>query len=130
MENEINVNIEENITDSAAVASDVDTDIKPKKAKKEKKKKLKDKIHRVRGISPMSRLVPYIMENRIGSQNFIFDKINLTQIDKYIKRKQEQGLKNFNLMHVLIASYVRTCSQRPAINRFIRGQKIYSRENV
>ena len=130
MENEINVNIEENTTDSAAVASDVDTDIKPKKAKKEKKKKLKDKIHRVRGISPMSRLVPYIMENRIGSQNFIFDKINLTQIDKYIKRKQEQGLKNFNLMHVLIASYVRTCSQRPAINRFIRGQKIYSRELV
>jgi pyruvate/2-oxoglutarate dehydrogenase complex dihydrolipoamide acyltransferase (E2) component len=70
------------------------------------------------------------MENRIGSQNFIFDKINLTPIEKYIKKKQEQGLKNFNMMHILIAAYARTCSQRPAINRFIRGQKIYSRENV
>lgn len=103
---------------------------KKKKEKKEKPKKLKDKIRRVKSISPMSRLVPYIMENRTGSQNFIFDKINLTQIDKYIKKKQAEGLKNFNLMHVLIAAYIRTCSQRPAINRFIRGQKIYTRELV
>jgi len=111
-----------------------DQDTKPgkkeKKSKKVKQKKLKDKFRRVKSISPMARLVPYIMEDRIGSQNFIFDKINLTQIDKYIKKKQEQGLRNFNLMHVLIAAYVRTCSQRPAINRFIRGQKIYTRELV
>lgn len=98
--------------------------------KEKKPKKIKDKIRRVRSISPMARIVPYIMENRIGSQNFIFDKIYLSKIDKYIKQKQEQGLKNFNLMHVIIAAYVRTCSQRPAINRFIRGQKIYTRRMV
>ncbi len=113
-----------------ACECDTLVEAKPEPNKKEKKKKLKDKFHKVKGISPMARIVPYIMENRIGSQNFIFDKINLTQIDKYIKRKQEQGLKNFNLMHVLIAAYARTCSQRPAINRFIRGQKIYSRELI
>jgi hypothetical protein len=33
-------------------------------------------------------------------------------------------------MHVILASYIRACSQRPAINRFIRGQKIYSRKKV
>ena len=103
---------------------------KIKQPKQKKEKPLKNKIHRVRGISPMARLVPYIMEDRIGSQNFIFDKIGMTQIDKYIKKKQEQGLKNFNLMHIIIAAYARTCSQRPAINRFIRGQKVYSRELV
>ena len=96
---------------------------KIKQPKQKKEKPLKNKIHRVRGISPMARLVPYIMEDRIGSQNFIFDKIGMTQIDKYIKKKQEQGLKNFNLMHIIIAAYARTCSQRPAINRFIRGQR-------
>lgn len=100
------------------------------KVKEKKTKKVKDKFRRVKSISPMARIVPYIMEDRIGSQNFIFDKINLTKIDKYIKRKQEEGLKNFNLMHVIIAAYVRTCSQRPAINRFIRGQKIYTRRMV
>lgn len=103
---------------------------KEKKIKIKKEKPLKNKIHRVRSVSPMARLIPYIMEDRVGSQNFIFDKINMTQIDKYIKKKQEKGFKNFNLMHILIAAYARTCSQRPAINRFIRGQKIYSRELV
>lgn len=98
--------------------------------KEKKQKKVKDKIRRVRGISPMARIVPYIMEDRIGSQNFIFDKIYLSKIDKYIKKKQDEGLKNFNLMHVIIAAYIRTCSQRPAINRFIRGQKIYTRRMV
>jgi hypothetical protein len=98
--------------------------------KTKKERPVKDKIRRVRGISPMARLVPYIMEDRVGSQNFIFDKIYLDKIDKYIKKKQSEGLKNFNLMHVIIAAYVRTCSQRPAINRFIRGQKIYTRRMV
>ena len=98
--------------------------------KEKKTKKVKDKIRRVRGISPMARLVPYIMEDRVGSQNFIFDKIYLSKIDDYIKEKQAQGLKNFNLMHVIIAAYVRTCSQNPGINRFIRGQKIYTRRMV
>ena len=119
MDNEIEMSIEKNeITEPE------------NKKKKKKEKKLKDKFRRVRKISPMTRLIPYIMENRVGSQNFIFDKINLTQIDKYIKKKQEEGLKSFNLMHVIIAAYVRTCSQRPSINRFIRGQKIYTRELV
>ena len=68
--------------------------------------------------------------NKGFGQNFIFDKINMGPIDAYIKSKQEQGLTNFNLMHIIIASYVRTCSQRPAINRFIRGQKIYTRKKV
>ena len=98
--------------------------------KPEKVKKKKDKFRRVKGISPMARIVPYIMENRVGSQNFIFDKIPMGKIEKYIKEKQDEGYKNFNLMHILIAAYVRTCSQRPAINRFIRGQKIYTRRMV
>lgn len=102
----------------------------PAKEETKPKKPRKEKIRRVKTISPMAKLVPYIMPTRTGSQNFIFDKINLTQIEKYIKKKQAEGLKNFNLMHVLIAAYVRTCSQRPAINRFIRGQRVYTRELV
>ena len=101
-----------------------------KRLKKERKLREKDKFHRVRGIVPFTRLVPYIMETRNTSQNFIFDKIGMEKIDKYIKRKQEEGLTNLTLMHVIIGAYCRAVSQRPAINRFIRGQKIYSRKKI
>ena len=98
--------------------------------KKEVKLREKDKFRRLRHITPFTRIVPYIMETRTGAQNFIFEKINMAPIDEYIKKKQEEGFANFNLMHILIATYVRACSQRPAINRFIRGQKIYTRKKV
>lgn len=98
--------------------------------KKRKKKSEKNKWRRVRSLTPYSRIVPYIMETRCTSQNFIYDRINLGRIEKYIKRKQAEGLANFSLMHVIIAAYVRVCSQKPAINRFIRGQKIYTRNKV
>ena len=101
-----------------------------KRKKKENKLREKDKFHRVRGIAPYNRLIPYIMETRNTSQNFIFDSISMEKIDKYIKKKQEEGLTNLTLMHVIIGAYCRACSQRPAINRFIRGQKIYSRRKV
>lgn len=101
-----------------------------KKKKKQIKEYERDKFRRVKGISPMARLTPYIMETRCTSQNFIFDRINMPKIDEYIKKKQSQGLVNFNIMHVILAAYARACSQRPAINRFIRGQKVYTRKKV
>ena len=101
-----------------------------KRLKKEKKLYEKDKIHKVKTITPMQRLVPYIMETRNTSQNFIFDRISMPKVDEYIKKKQSEGLVGFSVMHVILAAYVRAVSQRPAINRFIRGQKIYSRKKI
>ena len=104
--------------------------LEAKAKKKAVKAREKDKFHRIRHIAPYTRIIPNVMENRVGSQNFIFDKIDMANIDPYIKKKQEEGFANFNLMHIIIATYVRACSQRPAINRFIRGQKIYTRKKV
>ena len=72
-----------------------------KRKKKERKLREKDKFHRVRKIAPYNRLIPYIMETRNTSQNFIFDSISMEKIDKYIKKKQDEGLTNLTLMHVI-----------------------------
>ncbi len=85
---------------------------------------------RVRSISPMARVSPYIMSKRSGSQNFFRDEIDTTKIDQYVKEKKAQGLVGFSLMYVLIATYVRMLSQMPGLNRFISGQKIYARNNI
>jgi len=50
--------------------------------------------------------------------------------EKYAKEKRDQGYKSFTIMHVLLASYIRTLSQRPYLNRFISGQKVYARNNI
>lgn len=87
-------------------------------------------FRRVKTISPMSAVIPFIMVNRTGSQNFISDSVDIKKVEKYIKEKQTQGMQNISMMHVMIAAYIRLVSQRPALNRFIRGQRVWTRKNV
>lgn len=92
---------------------------------------MKEKEYRrVKTISPMSAVIPFIMVNRTGSQNFISDSVDIEKVEKYIKEKQAQGMQNISMMHVMIAAYIRLVSQRPALNRFIRGQRVWTRKNV
>jgi hypothetical protein len=87
-------------------------------------------MRRVKNISPMSVMIPFIMVDRVGSQNFITDRIRVEKLEKYLKEKQAEGMKNISMMYVLIAAYVRMASQRPAVNRFIRGQRVWTRDEV
>ncbi|MBQ7929966.1 MAG: hypothetical protein IJ334_02995 [Clostridia bacterium] len=97
---------------------------KPKKAKKVKE------FRRVKTVPPMQVVIPYIMVDRVGSQNFITDTVEIERLEKYMKEKQAEGMSNISMMHVMIAAYVRLVSQRPQLNRFIRGQRIWTRRNV
>lgn len=51
-------------------------------------------------------------------------------MDLYVRQKRNSGLEGFGIMHVILASYVRMVSQRPRINRFISGQKIFARPKI
>ncbi len=95
-----------------------------------KTKKKKD-IRRVKTLPPMAVLIPFIMKDRIGSSNYMSDTINTVKLEKYIKEKQmTTDMKNLSMMHVLIAAYCRLISQRPALNRFIRGQRVFTRRSI
>ena len=48
-------------------------------------------------------------------------------VEQYVREKREKGLTNFSILHVLLAAYVRLVSQRPGLNRFVSGQKIFAR---
>ncbi|MBP3294861.1 MAG: hypothetical protein J6N32_14010 [Clostridia bacterium] len=92
--------------------------------------KKEKECRRVKSISPMAYVIPYIMVDRTGSQNFIQDSVDIEKLEKYMKEKQQSGMTNISMMHIMIAAYIRLVSQRPALNRFIRGQKVWTRKNV
>ena len=85
---------------------------------------------KVRSLSPIFKVSPYIMIERNESSNFIKDTIDITEMEKYIREKRRSGLTNFGIMHVILAAYIRAISQFPGINRFINGQKIYTRDYI
>ena len=85
---------------------------------------------KLRSLPPISRVSPYIMKTRNTSSNFIADTVEITNMERYIRRKRQEGYRNFGAMHVFLAAYVRTVSQRPGINRFVSGQKVFARNNI
>ncbi len=115
----------------------VKTEKKSKKGnKKDKPKKRRRRIgdrsdgRKLRSISPMFRIMPYIMAKRSDAQNTFADSFDVSKTDKFCRERVKAGETSFGFLHVLLAAYVRTISQRPGINRFISGQKVYARHDI
>lgn len=101
-----------------------------KKAKKRAWQKKHREGRRLRTVPSMLKVTPYIMKTRNDAQNSFEDKINIDAIETYLAEKRAQGYAGMSIMHVLLAAYVRVVATRPGVNRFIRGQKIYARNNL
>ena len=85
---------------------------------------------KLRTLDPIFRVMPYIMARRSDAQNTYSDTFDVSKTEAFCREKVKEGYKNFTVLHVFIAAYVRAISQRPAGNRFVSGQKIYARNNI
>ena len=84
----------------------------------------------LRSLSPMMKIMPYIMPQRCDACNSFRGIADMDKIDQYVHEKRAQGMTNFTVMHVLLAAYARLVSQRPGLNRFVSGQKIFARDHL
>ena len=82
---------------------------------------------RIRTLHPMAQITAYFQWERNICSNFFEESFEITNVDRYIRQKRREGLKDFGITHVLLAAYVRGIAKYPQLNRFISGQKVYSR---
>ena len=82
---------------------------------------------RIRTLSPMAQITMYFQWERNICSNFFEEAFEISHVERYIRQKRKEGLKDFGLTHVLLAAYVRALCKYPQLNRFISGQKVYSR---
>ena len=82
---------------------------------------------RIRTLEPMAAITAYFQVERNTCSNMFAEAFEITHVDRYIRQKRREGLKDFGITHVLLAAYVRGIAKYPQINRFISGQKVYSR---
>ena len=81
----------------------------------------------VRTAQVMEQVTAYFMPNRTGANNLFSESAEITELERYIRQKRKEGLSGFSITHAVLAAYVRTVAKYPALNRFIAGQRIYSR---
>lgn len=84
----------------------------------------------IHNLAAADQYTPYYSRNRQASSSLYEDVIDITDTERWMQEQDAKGFGNINLLHVLIAAYVRTVAVMPAINRFVSGQRIYARNDI
>ena len=82
---------------------------------------------KIRTLSPMAQITMYFQWERNICSNLFEEAFEITHVERYIRQKRKEGLTDFGITHVLLAAYVRGLCKYPQLNRFISGQKVFSR---
>lgn len=81
-----------------------------------------DALHYVTGI---------IYPNRCDNEAFISETIDLTNINKYLKKKNVKDIDyKYNLFQIIVTALGKTITLRPKLNRFIVNGNFYQRNDV
>ena len=83
---------------------------------------------RVRSLSAVTDVGIYIMPNRNGAHTMFADTLDITEIEHYIHAKRHSDIPHLSMLHIFLTAYCRMMAEYPALNRFISGQKIYTRD--
>ena len=86
--------------------------------------------YRLRTLDPLYNFIPYIMARRSDAWTLFEDQVEITEVDRWLRNTRKNGYKGLGYLHLFIASYVRVVSQRPTVNRFVVGRRIYARNNI
>ena len=85
--------------------------------------------HRLNNVDTIYQLVPYIMNTRLDSQVFFEESLDYAKIEALAHKLRREENVNVRTMDILIAATLRTMAQRPRLNRFVCGSKIYARNS-
>ena len=85
---------------------------------------------RLRTLPALNQFEPYIMIERSDSCNYFSGAVEITETDRWLRAKRQEGYKGLGMLHLFIAAYIRVLCQLPGLNRFVSGQRIYARNNI
>ena len=85
----------------------------------------------LRKLDSMHIIMPLIMLNRADNEAFISERIDLTNINKYLEKKNSTDPEyKYNLFQVIVTALLKTITLRPKMNRFITNKILYQRREV
>jgi hypothetical protein len=85
----------------------------------------------LRETDALHAFTPYLMPNRTENEAFILEQIDLTNILNYLEKKNaEQPEYKYTIFHVITAALAKAITLRPRMNRFIKGRRIYERNEL
>ena len=85
----------------------------------------------LRKLDSMHIIMPLIYPNRCDNEAFISERIDLTSINSYLKkRNSENPVFKFTIFHIIVAAILKVIVLRPKLNRFIANKNMYQRNDI
>ncbi len=84
---------------------------------------------KLKGADPMYQVAAHIMAKRSDAMNMITLDIPIEPMSKYLNEKRKEG-KRYSHLSLIIAAYLQTVAEFPALNRFVVNKTIYRRNEI
>ena len=85
--------------------------------------------HRVKSVTGMTQISIDLKPNRSVSDVFINQKMDLTNLAKYIEKKKKEG-SEVTYFHAFLAAIGKTVYNRPKLNYFVANRHIWEHDNI
>ena len=85
----------------------------------------------VKDVPGLQTVMAHLMPNRTDCEVFMNDKFDVTELLKYLEKKNaEHPDYKTTMFHCLITCVARMVKERPKMNRFIQGRRMYERNEI
>lgn len=85
----------------------------------------------IRDLDAMHYIVPVIYPNRCDNEAFISERIDLTNANAFLEKKNAWNPEyKYNLFQLIVTAMARILTLRPKMNRFIANKNVYQRNDV
>ena len=85
----------------------------------------------IRDLDGMHFITPLLYPNRCDNEAYISERIDLTEIDKYLAEKNAANPEfKYTLFHLVVTAIIKCITLRPKLNRFIANKNFYQRNEV
>ena len=85
----------------------------------------------LRDLDGIHFITPIIYPNRCDNEAFISERIDLTNINAYLEKKNADDPEyKYNLFQIIVTATLKLLTLRPKMNRFIANRNTYQRNEV
>ena len=85
----------------------------------------------IRDVPGLTTIMLHIMTKRTESEVYLYDKIDATDLLKFIEKKNaEHPNYKTTVFHCFVLAVARMIHERPKMNRYVQGRRLYERDEI
>ncbi|MBD5150304.1 MAG: 2-oxo acid dehydrogenase subunit E2 [Oscillibacter sp.] len=84
----------------------------------------------VKDVPGLQSVMAHLMPNRTDCEVYLNDTIDATELVKYLEKKNAGLDYKVTLFHCTVTMLARMIRERPLMNRFIQGRRMYERNEI